>query len=75
MKTDTIYKALKSYEKVDINSCKCTFYCSLNKKTLVKTLPVSVKQIHSWIEGTHIQKAMENLSVDDRDLFVIGPLF
>ena len=67
-----IYKALYAvYDAHD--GLKCVFVNPINDKTKTRVIDharLSIPQIMAWAEGTLIQDAMPDLTLDERELFL-----
>lgn len=64
-------KSLISFESIDQETTKCTFL-NFEKELVVRDLKVTLKEIVQWLLGVHIQDAMPNLPLEDRELFLTG---
>lgn len=66
-----LQKALVGFEGVDEKTTKCKFI-NFDNEIVVRDLNVTLKEIVQWLLGVHIQDAMPNLPLEDRELFITG---
>lgn len=66
-----LQKALVGFESIDEKTTKCTFI-NFDHELVVRDLQVTLKEICQWLLGVHIQDAMPNLPLDERELFLTG---
>lgn len=66
-----LQKALISFEGIDEKTTKCTFI-NFDHELVERDLEVTLKEIVQWLLGVHIQDAMPNLPLEDRELFLTG---
>ena len=53
---------------------KLTVYNPITKSSHTEDLPITLEQYNLWRSGTHIQKAMPNLSADQREFLISGTI-
>ena len=66
-----LQKALVGYEGIDEKTTKCTFI-NFENELVIRDLQITLKEIAQWLLGMHIQDAMPNLPLEDRELFITG---
>ena len=66
-----LQKALVGFEGIDEKTTKCKFI-NFDNEIVVRDLKVTLKEIVQWLLGVHIQDAMPNLPLEDRELFLTG---